>query len=59
MEPEGSLPCLQEPTTSPYPDRDNTSPSYSFRIHINTYVSSEIFTFQLQPLLTAEFEKWL
>jgi hypothetical protein len=26
MEPEGSLPCLQEPATGPYPDSDKSNP---------------------------------
>jgi hypothetical protein len=26
MEPEGSLPCLQEPATGPYPKPDESSP---------------------------------
>jgi hypothetical protein len=26
MEPEGSLPCLQEPATGPYPESDQSSP---------------------------------
>jgi len=25
MEPEGSLPCLQQPTTGPYPDLDESN----------------------------------
>jgi len=29
MEPEGSLPCPQEPTTGPYPKPDASSPQLS------------------------------
>jgi hypothetical protein len=28
MEPEGSLPCSQKPSTGPYPDPDKSSPSH-------------------------------
>jgi hypothetical protein len=28
MEPEGSLPCSQEPSTSPHPDPDRSSPRH-------------------------------
>jgi hypothetical protein len=33
MEPEGSLPCSQEPTTGPYSDLDESSP-YSSILYI-------------------------
>jgi hypothetical protein len=29
MEPEGSLQCLQEPSTGPYPEPDKSSPYHS------------------------------
>jgi hypothetical protein len=28
MELEGSLPCLQDPTTGPYPESDESSPFF-------------------------------
>jgi hypothetical protein len=37
MEPEGSLPCSQEPSTGPYskPDQSNPISSYLSKIHFN------------------------
>jgi hypothetical protein len=32
MELEGSLPCLQGPSTGPYPEPDESSPYHSIRI---------------------------
>jgi hypothetical protein len=28
MEPEGSLPCLQEPSTGPYPEPEQSKPNH-------------------------------
>jgi hypothetical protein len=37
MEPEGSLPCLQEPSTGPFPEPDQSSPFHPIlsKIHFN------------------------
>jgi hypothetical protein len=33
MEPEGSLPCPQEPSTGPYPEPDQSGPYHSNIMH--------------------------
>jgi hypothetical protein len=52
MEPEGSLLCLQEPATGPYPEPDKSSPHlppYSPKIHSNiifpSMPTSSMFSF--------------
>jgi hypothetical protein len=35
MEPEGSLPCQQEPTTGPYPEPDESGP-YPYHVSLRT-----------------------
>jgi hypothetical protein len=37
MEPDGSLPCLQEPSSGPYPEPDQSTPHHRIlsRIHFN------------------------
>jgi hypothetical protein len=43
MEPEGSLPGSQEPSTGPYPEPDKSSPYYP------SYFSKNHFNIILQP----------
>jgi hypothetical protein len=39
MEPEGSLPCLQGPSTGPYPEPDQSSPYHPIQLSkIHSYI---------------------
>jgi hypothetical protein len=40
MEPEGSLPRSQEPSTGPYLEPDQPNPSYLFKIHFTSNIPS-------------------
>jgi hypothetical protein len=35
MEPEGSLPCSQGPSTAPYPEANQSNPYHLSKIHFN------------------------
>jgi hypothetical protein len=44
MEPEGSLPCSQEPSTGPYPDPDRSSPHHPIlSTHLRIGLPSSLF----------------
>jgi hypothetical protein len=45
MEPEGSLPCSQEPSTVPYPEPDRSSPYHPILSEI--YFNKEVFNYSI------------
>jgi hypothetical protein len=50
MEPEGSIPCSQEPSTGPYPEPYQSNPihsipSYLSKIHFNIVLSGTLSMF--------------
>jgi hypothetical protein len=46
MKPGGSLPCSQEPSTGPYPEPDQSNPSYLSKIHFNIVYPSTSWSSQ-------------
>jgi hypothetical protein len=58
MEPEGSLPCSQEPSNGPYPEPDRSSPydlipSYLSKIHFNIMHITYVLVFLVVSFLLA------
>jgi hypothetical protein len=42
MEPEGSLPCSQEPAASPYTPPDQSTPTYAISLRFVLVISSQL-----------------
>jgi hypothetical protein len=60
MEPEGSLPCSQEPSTGAYPELDSihTIPSYLHKIHFNIVTCAPIAKQRVGREVPAKTDSW-
>jgi hypothetical protein len=59
MEPEGSLPCLQESSTGPYPQPDQSNPSHPISLRSSLSLRSFIQRIRPSPRLLVIFRNKL